>query len=141
MDVFPRRIVGWALEELMTKEFACRALQMAITRRQPGRGLIHHSDGGSQYASGDYQKMLEANGAIQSMSRKGNCWDNAPMESFFHTLKVELVHRRDYRIREEAKRDIIEYIEMFYNGQRLHSTPGYTTPIDYETMMPLAEVA
>jgi len=103
LDLYSRRIVGWALEKRMTKAFACRALQMAIDRRQPGKGLIHHSDRGSQYASKVYQKLLETHGMIPSMSRKGDCWDNAPMESFFHTLKVELVHHRDDATREEAK--------------------------------------
>ena len=140
LDLYSRRIVGWSLERRMTKEFACRALEMAINRRQPGRGLIHHSDRGSQYASGAYQEMLKGRGIIPSMSRKGDCWDNAPMESFFHTLKVELVHHRDYGTREEARKDIIEYIEMFYNWQRLHSSLGYTTPAEHERM-PLARTA
>jgi transposase InsO family protein len=124
----------------MTKEFACRALEMALNRRRPGRGLIHHSDRGSQYASGAYQDLLASRGIIPSMSRKGDCWDNAPMESFFHTLKVELVHHRDYRTREEARGDIIEYMEMFYNWQRRHSSLGYATPAEYE-MVPLAKTA
>ncbi len=122
MDLYARRIVGWAVERRMTKEFACRALDMALKRRQPGRGLIHHSDRGSQYARGDYQKLLKNHGITASMSQKGNCWDNAPMESFFHTLKVELIHHRDYANRDEARKDIIEYIEMFDNWQRCYST-------------------
>lgn len=140
LDLYSRRIVGWALEKQMTKAFACRALQMAIDRRRPERGLIHHSDRGSQYASKDYQKLLKAYGMTPSMSRKGDCWDNAPMESFFHSLKVELVHHRDYSTREEARRDIIEYMEMFYNWERLHSSLGYATPAEYENMQ-LVKVA
>jgi len=140
LDLYSRRIVGWALERRMTKEFACRALEMALNRRRPGRGLIHHSDRGSQYASGAYQDLLANRGIIPSMSRKGDCWDNAPMESFFHTLKVELVHHRDYRTREEARGDIIEYMEMFYNWQRRHSSLDYATPMEYERV-PLAKTA
>ena len=140
LDLYSRRIVGWALERRMTKEFACRALEMALNRRRPGRGLIHHSDRGSQYASGAYQELLASRGIIASMSRKGDCWDNAPMESFFHTLKVELVHHRDYKTREEARGDIIEYMEMFYNWQRRHSSLDYATPMEYERV-PLAKTA
>lgn len=140
LDLYSRRIVGWALERRMTKEFACRALEMALNRRRPGRGLIHHSDRGSQYASGAYQELLASRGIIASMSRKGDCWDNAPMESFFHTLKVELVHHRDYKTREEARGDIIEYMEMFYNCQRRHSSLDYATPMEYERV-PLAKTA
>lgn len=134
MDLCSRRIVGWALESRMTKEFACRALKMAYDRRRPGMGLIHHSDRGSQYASHDYQALLDAYNMKCSMSRKGDCWDNAPMESFFHTLKTELVHHRDYQNRIQARTEIIEYIEMFYNGERLHSALGYTSPVKFETM-------
>ncbi len=140
LDLYSRRIVGWALEERMTKEFACRALRMAYLRRRPGPGLMHHSDRGSQYASHKYQKQLKDQKMVCSMSRKGDCWDNAPMESFFHTLKTELVHHRIYRTREEAKSEIIEYIEMFYNGIRRHSTLGYTSPVNFEKI-PLEKVS
>ncbi len=95
-------------------------------------GLMHHSDRGSQYAAGAYQKRLAEHGIVCSMSRKGNCWDNAPMESFFHTLKTELVHHRDYHTRDEARRDIFEFIEIFYNRQRRHSTLGYLSPAQFE---------
>jgi len=132
MDLGSRRIVGWALEKHMTKEFACRALTMAYNRRRPPKGLIHHSDRGSQYASHEYQKLLNSYGMKCSMSRKGDCWDNAPMESFFHTLKTELVHHRNYQTRQQAKSEIVEYIEMFYNGTRLHSALGYTSPVEFE---------
>jgi len=140
LDLFGRRIVGWALDSHIKAELACRALRMAINRRQPDAGLIHHSDRGSQYASKKYQKLLQANQMRPSMSRKGDCWDNAPMESFFHTLKTELIHHRVYQTREQAKREIIEYIEMFYNTRRLHSALDYSTPAEYETM-PLAITA
>jgi transposase InsO family protein len=134
LDLFSRRIVGWALDARMKADLACKALSMGINRRQPAPGLIHHSDRGSQYASKIYQKLLKRNQIVPSMSRKGNCWDNAPMESFFHTLKVELVHHRNYRTREEARREIIEYMEMFYNTRRLHSSLDYSTPAEHETM-------
>jgi len=101
---------------------------MAIQRQRPGRGLIHHSDRGSQYAAGDYRALLNASGIIPSMSRKGNCSDNAPMESWFHALKTELAHHAAYATREAAKRDLFAYIEAYYNQQRLHSALGYLTP-------------
>ena len=105
---------------------------MAVGRRRPGPGLIHHSDRGSQYACGDYQRALNSHGMICSMSRKGDCWDNSPMESWFHTLKNELVNHRDYKTRMQAKADIFEYIEVFYNRGRKHSALGYMTPAQYE---------
>ena len=108
------------------------ALEMAYRRKLPGRGLLHHSDRGSQYASDDYQRLLSRYGMRASMSRKGDCWDNAPVESFFSTLKRELVHHRKYRTREGARRDIFEYIEVLYNRQRLHSSLGYMSPEEYE---------
>ena len=108
------------------------ALQMAVNRCRPAPGLTHHSDRGSVYASGDYQAMLKQFGMQCSMSRKGNCWDNAPVESFFATLKRELVHHRNYESREEARQDIFEYIEVFYNRQRKHSSIGYQSPIQHE---------
>jgi len=117
------------------------ALRMAYRRRSPGEGLIHHSDRGSQYASLDYRKLLSEYGMRISMSRKGDCWDNAPMESFFATMKKELVHHRKYRTREEARRDIFEYIEVFYNRERLHSSLGYLSPADYEQRVAMKQAA
>src|SRR3954453_20748794 len=115
LDLFSRQVVGWAMDQQMPQELTLAALDMALQRRRPLPGCMHHSDRGSQYAAGDYQKKLAEHGIVCSMSRKGNCWDNAPMESFFHTLKTELVHHRDYLTRDEARRDIFEYIEVFYN--------------------------
>ena len=132
LDLFSRQVVGWAMDEQMPQELTLAALDMALKRRRPLPGLMHHSDRGSQYAAGAYQKRLVEHGIVCSMSRKGNCWDNAPMESFFHTLKTELVHHRDYLTRDEARRDIFEYIEVFYNRQRSHSTLGYLSPAQFE---------
>jgi putative transposase len=113
-------------------ELTLAALSMAIQRQRPGEGRIHHSDRGSQYADKDYRKMLKDNKIIASMSRKGNCWDNAPMESFFHTLKTEDVHHRKFRSKEEAKQALFRYIETYYNNRRLHSAIGYITPAQME---------
>ena len=132
LDLFSRKIVGWAMRDHMRTELPLAALTMAIQRQRPQPGLIHHSDRGSQYASGDYQHALAANGITPSMSRKGNCWDNAPMESFFHTLKTELVHHKNYATKEDAKRDLFQYIEGFYNRHRIHSALGYITPEQME---------
>jgi len=120
------------MSERIDAQWVTDALVMSIWRRRPGKGLLVHSHQGSQYASELYQETLNANGFICSMSRKGNCWDNAPSESFFHTLKTELVHHRRYQTRAEAKQEIFEYIEVLYNRQRLHSTIGYQTPSGYE---------
>jgi putative transposase len=111
LDLFTRKVVGWAMRDHMRAELTMAALTMAIQRRRPGPGLIHHSDRGSQYAAGDYHKILQAAAITQSMSRKANCWDNAPMESFFGTLKTELVHQREYADREAARHDLFGYIE------------------------------
>ena len=108
------------------------ALQMAINRRQPSPGLIHHSDRGIQYASEEFRGALTTHGMVASMSRKGNCYDNAAMESFFHTLKTELVSHEHYRTRDEARASVFDYIEAFYNRQRIHSTLGYQSPADFE---------
>lgn len=132
LDLYTRKIVGWCMREHMRTELALTALMMAIQRQRPGSGLIHHSDRGSQYAAGDYRAALTDAGMLQSMSRKGNCWDNAPAESFFHTLKTELVHHKKYATREDAKRDIFTYIEGYYNRQRIHSALGYITPEQME---------
>jgi putative transposase len=128
LDLFTRKVVGWAMRDHMRAELTIAALTMAIQRRRPGAGLIHHSDRGSQYAAGDYRDILQAAAIAQSMSRKGNCWDNAPMESFFGTLKTELVHHREYSDRDAARRDLFAYIEGYYNRQRIHSAIGYITP-------------
>lgn len=132
LDLYSRAVVGWAMAERMTRELVIAALTMAVWRRRPGRGLIVHSDRGSQYASGDYQEVLERHGFLCSMSRKGDCYDNAAMESFFHSLKVEQVNDCRYRTREEAKADLFEYIETYYNPIRRHSTLNYLSPRDFE---------
>jgi transposase InsO family protein len=132
LDLYSRCVVGWSMSERMNRRLVLDALDMAVGRRRPEPGLVHHSDRGSQYACGDYRKTLIAQGMMCSMSRKGDCWDNAPMESFFHTLKTELVHHRKYQTRGEAKADLFEYIEVFYNRSRRHSALGYLTPAEYE---------
>ena len=132
IDLYSRAVVGWAMSERMTAHLVNDALLMAVWKRKPPKGLMVHSDQGSQYASDLYQKTIKAHGFTCSMSRKGNCWDNAPAESFFHTLKTELTHHKRYRTRLEAKKEIFEYIEVFYNRQRRHSTIGYQTPLAYE---------
>ncbi len=132
LDLFSRAVVGWALAERMTGAIVCQALTMALGRRGKVPGLLLHSDRGSQYAATDYQRLLHAHGIICSMSRKGNCYDNAPMESFFGTLKRELVHHETYATRAEAKVSLFEYIEVFYNHQRKHSTSNYQAPFVFE---------
>jgi transposase InsO family protein len=133
IDLHSRMVVGWSMNERLDRGLVLDALAMAVGRRNPGLGLIHHSDRGSQYASNDYQKVLAKHGMLCSMSRKGDCWDNAVAESFFSTLKTERVHHRLYRSRDEARRDIFEYIEVFYNRVRLHSTLGYLSPAQFES--------
>lgn len=135
MDLYSRRIVGWAMDRRMKKALVLRALMMAINLRKPPPGLIHHSDRGSQYASHAYQSLLKQHGMICSMSRKGNCWDNAPVERFFSSLKREWTGDRLYRTRQEAIADVREYILVYYNAKRLHSTLGYKTPLDYENVL------
>jgi transposase InsO family protein len=132
MDLYSRKIVGWAMDKSMTSDLACKAFKMAMANRQPKSGLVHHSDRGSQYAANAYQALLKQHRCLVSMSRKGNCWDNAPMESFFATLKNELIHHRVYQTRTEAKSDIFAYIEGFYNRTRLHSTLDYQCPEQFE---------
>lgn len=132
LDIYSRKIVGWSMSDRITTELITDAFNMAICQRSPGIGLIHHSDRGCQYASNEFQEKLQKHGIICSMSRKGNCWDNAVMESFFHTLKTELVNRRRYQLRSQAKRDIFEYIEVFYNRLRSHSALGYVSPEFFE---------
>jgi len=131
-DLFSRKIVGWALKERLTRDLVIDALQMAIDRRCPEAGLICHSDRGSQYASDDYQALLAEHGLVCSMSRKGDVWDNAVIESFYRTIKTELIYHHDFQTREEARRIVFEYIEMFYNCQRRHSYLGYLSPVDFE---------
>ena len=128
LDLFTRKVVVWAMREHMRAELTMAALTMAIQRRRPEPGLIHYSDRGSQYAAGDYRKILQGATITQSMSRKANCWDNAPMESFFGTLKTELVHQHEYPDRETARCDLFAYIEGYYNRRRIHSAIGYITP-------------
>lgn len=132
MDLFSRRIVGFSMAQTMKRSLVTDALKMALGRREVGQGLLHHSDQGSQYASDDFQGLLCQSGIACSMSRRGNCWDNAPVESFFATLKRELVDRRQYTSRAEARSDIFAYIETWYNRKRLHSSLGYLSPVDYE---------
>ena len=122
----------------LTVDLAEQALTMALANRAPTAGLLHHSDRGSQYAATSYQRVLTGYGLIPSMSRKGNCWDNACVESFFGTLKRELVYHRHYATRDEAKQDIFEYIEVFYNRQHRHSTLGYHSPAEYEAKAAVA---
>ncbi len=131
-DLYSRQIVGWSMSERMTSRLVVDALEMAVSRRLPGEGLMAHSDRGSQYASEHYQRLLGRHGITCSMSRRGDCWDNAPMESFFASLKKELVHHEDYRSRAEARASVFEYIEVFYNRVRRHSALGYLSPVEYE---------
>jgi putative transposase len=132
-DMCTRRIVGWSMDTSMESRLVVDALEMAIKRRKLGEGLVAHSDRGSQYASGHYQTYLSKHGILCSMSRKGDCWDNAPMESFFATLKKELVHHEQYATFAEAKVSIFEYIEVFYNRIRLHSALDYRSPETFES--------
>jgi putative transposase len=141
LDLCSRTAVGWSMSETLEKRLVLDALKMAYQRRRPGKGLIHHSDRGSQYASDDYGNLLKSYGMQMSMSRKGDCWDNAVMESFFGTLKKELVHHRKYRTRAEARQDIFEFIEVFYNRERLHSSLGYMSPADYEKRIAVKQAA
>jgi putative transposase len=132
LDLFSRRVIGWALSERLERTVAVEALQMALNERRPAGGLLHHSDRGSQYASKEYQQLLAQHGIVSSMSRRGNCWDNAVAESFFATLKVELVYRCQWRTRAEARSALFEYLELFYNRQRRHSALGYLSPYAFE---------
>ncbi len=132
IDLHSRKAVGWAMHKHMKVSLVKEALAMAYFHRRPSKGLLHHSDRGSQYAAHEYQDQLKQYGMTCSMSRKGDCWDNAVVESFFHSLKVECTHEKRYASREETRTDIIDYIEMFYNSYRLHSTLGYQSPNDFE---------
>jgi len=138
MDLYSRRIVGWALACTQETTLVVAALQMAIGRRQPHAGLLHHSDRGSQYASLQYQAVLQAHHFAISMSGTGTCFDNAAMESFFGTLKAERIHRQSYQTRDQARQDIVSYIEGFYNATRRHSTLGYRSPLEFEQASAMA---
>jgi putative transposase len=131
-DLYSRQIVGWSMGERIDSRLVVDALEMALAGRPPGEGLVAHSDRGSQYASEHYQGLLARHGITCSMSRRANCWDNAPMESFFASLKKELVHDENYATRAEARASLFEYIEMFYNRIRRHSSLGYKSPVEYE---------
>jgi putative transposase len=141
LDLCSRFAVGWAMSDRITRALTLDALEMALARRRPPIGLLHHSDRGSQYASGDYQQMLANHGIRCSMSRRGDCWDNAIAESFFATLKVELVHEATWPTRAAARAELFQYVEVFYNGQRRHSALGYLSPRAFEQQRALAEVA
>lgn len=132
MDLFSRKVVGWAMDDHMKASLVNDALLMAIWQRKPKRGLLWHTDRGSQYASDSHRKILKDYGIIQSMSRKGNCWDNAVAESFFHSLKTEFSHHINFETKEEAKQMLFEYIEVFYNRKRIHSANDYCSPTEYE---------
>ena len=135
LDLCSRRVIGWSLSIDLREELVDKALRMAISRRRPGEGVMHHSDRGCQYASHAYQQLLKEHGMIGSMSRKGNCWDNAVMERFFGSLKSERVSHKKYATRAEAKADVVDYIEMFYNSKRMHSALGYLSPMQYENQI------
>ena len=137
LDLYSRRVIGWAMSATPDKQVAVRALRMAVERRQPPPGLIHHTDQGALYTSVAYQRLVEQTGLVASMSRKGNGYDNAVVESFFSTLKNELVHERDYHTRDDARAEVFEFIEVFYNRQRLHQTLGYVSPVQFETHNPV----
>jgi putative transposase len=133
LDLFSRAVVGWALDATLSTRLPLVALDMAVRRRRPRAGLLHHSDRGCQYTSAAYRAELKALGVVVSMSRKGNCWDNAVAESFFATLKTELVHSRPWSSRLDLRAAVFDYIEVFYNRRRLHSTLGYLTPAQVES--------
>lgn len=141
IDLYSRQVIGWSVKGRIDKGIVMDALRMATWRRRPGSALIFHTDRGSQYCSNEFQKMLKTNKMISSMSRKGNCWDNAVAESFFGSLKTERIFGTQYRTREEARRDIVDYIEMFYNSRRLHSYLGYLSPKAFEELRILNEAA
>ena len=134
LDLFHRKVLGWAMDRWMTQQVVLDAFTMAMKNGRPGQGLSHHSDQGVQYACKAFQARLNSAGIQCSMSRKGNCWDNAVAESFFHSLKVELIHGRNYHTRQEARIEIFDYIEVFYNRQRRHSALGYLTPAECEKL-------
>ena len=132
MDLYSRRIIGWSMSRRINRHLTLAALQMALAYRRPSCGLIHHSDQGAQYLSDDYQRLLKSHGITCSMSGRGNCYDNAAVESFFSLLKRERIYRRHYRTREHARADVFDYIERFYNRQRRHSYLGDLSPVEFE---------
>ncbi len=134
LDVYSRKVVGWKVSETMEAEVVTDAARMALTRRSPGPGLVCHSDQGSQYASNSYREMIEQHGFDRSMSRRGDCWDNAIAESFFATLKGDLIDRRSWATRAQVENAVGEWIEIFYNGERRHSALGNVSPIDFENL-------
>jgi transposase InsO family protein len=134
LDWYHRKVVGWAMDRWMTQRLVIEAFTMALKNGRPGHGLSHHSDQGVQYAGNAFQALLKASAIQCSMSRRGNCWDNAVAESFFHSLKVELIRGRNYPTRQEARSEIFDYLEVFYNRQRRYSALGYLTPAEYEKL-------
>jgi putative transposase len=138
IDLFSRRVVGWSMSATMTAQLVADALLMAVWRRGKPRELLHHSDQGSQYSSEQFQRLMADSGIVCSMSRSGNVWDNAAMESFFSSRKTERTARKTYRTRNEAKADVFDYIERFYNAIRRHSTIGYLSPVEFERKVGLA---
>ena len=141
IDLYSRKVVGWSMDDTMKVSLVNNALNMAISNRNPPKGLIWHTDRGSQYASYSHRDLVKENGIIQSMSRKGNCWDNAVAESFFHTLKTELVYHELYETKAQANQSIFEYIEVYYNRQRMHSSNKNLSPVEFENMMLQTETA
>ena len=141
LDLFSRSVVGWALDTTLRTDLPVAALEMAVRRRRPSAGLLHHSDRGCQYTSAEYRAALAELGIEVSMSRKGNCWDNAVAEAFFSTLKAELICRRTWTSRLELRAAVFEYIEVFYNRKRLHSSLNYRTPAEVESEYALADAA
>lgn len=138
VDLYSRRVVGWSMKPEMTAQLVTDALMMALWRRGRPKELLHHSDQGSQYTSDQFQRLMADQGVACSMSRSGNVWDNAAMESFFSSLKIERTARKTYRTRDEAKADVFDYIERFYNAKRRHSTLGYLSPVAFEEQAALA---
>jgi putative transposase len=136
IDLYSRKVIGWSMDSRMKAELVNNALLMAIWQRKPKAGLVWHTDRGSQYASDSHRGILKQHHITQSMSRKGDCWDNAVAESFFHSLKTESIHHHKFKTREEAKHVIFEYIEVFYNRIRIHSANDYLSPVDYESLLP-----
>lgn len=138
LDLYSRRVIGWSMSERNDVQLALAALQMALAYREPAPGLIHHSDRGAVYRSGEYRQLLETHGAEPSMGRKGDCWDNAVAESFFSTLKNELVHGMRFTDRDHARREIVSFMEGFYNRMRIHETLGYVSPVSFEQQVDVA---
>lgn len=134
IDLYSRRVIGWSVNNRMTKKLVIDAMKMAIRNRKPTAGLIAHSDRGSQYCSNDYQKLLKKHKISPSMSNKGDCYDNACAESFFHSFKVEWIYGKKFIDRDDLRASVLEYIEIFYNRQRLHSYLGYKTPVEFENV-------